>query len=575
MNENTTGCKLFCKLYWKSVFIVVWPIVCLPILFIPLIKDGANPFGLDNEKYRCLFVCSWLWGYWVAHVMGIVVAFLPITIFPIFGVVATADMCWAYMHELNALFLVMCIIFAAVDHRQLLRRFVFGMMALFGPSMKGLLFGVIFASTIVSAVVINQGDIVMVIPLMQEVIQVLEQSGLGTLYLPQTDEEKQEDRPPKPTKLATAFYLAATYGTILGGTCMIVSNTTSIGGVGIAETAMKCSHFPIYFNHWFYFNGLIVLVLHVVIWLFLIIFYLGPFRNNPEERGLIDKAKKMKTEISAGLKAKMEEIGRLKWSEGWVMILVIISIAVWFTRDMDMKGCGWATKVVYDYFPMDTRLNYIRHSTAGLLILFLVFIIPANLSFLNSCNKDPDKRPKANATTLVSWPVFNKHMPWGVIFSIGSGFAISDIMRRTDFHYAVSEGVATYVKLNKHVTLVVITVLATVLTEVIQSLALINILIPLVIPLATGMEVHPTYFVVPTILAISYSFMTTFGSKPIRTIVEAINIPEKELLIPGLIIKTVSFTFMLLLFILIGPYIFDVNEFPLYAYPALYTHPPK
>lgn len=67
-----------------------------------------------------------------------------------------------------------------------------------------------------------------------------------------------------------------------------------------------------------------------------------------------------------------------------------------------------------------------KDATAALIVVMLMFVLPAKPDFINIFNKDESKRPTVASPPLVTWKVVQAKLPWGLIFLLGGGFALAE-----------------------------------------------------------------------------------------------------------------------------------------------------
>lgn len=94
------------KVYWKSIFVVLYPIVLLPI------------FILNNQaSLRCLYVVLLMAGYWVLEALPLpITSLIPMILFPLMGVLDSDKVSLCYLKETNMMFVGGLVIAIAVEH---------------------------------------------------------------------------------------------------------------------------------------------------------------------------------------------------------------------------------------------------------------------------------------------------------------------------------------------------------------------------------------------------------------------------------------------------------------------------
>lgn len=114
----------FIQLYWKGLFVFVYPLVLLPIF-------------LTNNKpsMRCLYVVCVMAGLWITEALPLAVtSLIPVVAFPLMGILDSDKTCECYMKETNMMFIGGLIIAIAVEHCGLHRRIALAVMSVVGCS---------------------------------------------------------------------------------------------------------------------------------------------------------------------------------------------------------------------------------------------------------------------------------------------------------------------------------------------------------------------------------------------------------------------------------------------------------
>lgn len=94
------------KIYWKSLFIIIFSTMLLPIFLVN-----------NTSEMRCLYVVCIMAGFWVFEVLPIAVTgLIPIALFPFMGVLDTLTVAKAYFKEANMMFVGGLIVALAIEY---------------------------------------------------------------------------------------------------------------------------------------------------------------------------------------------------------------------------------------------------------------------------------------------------------------------------------------------------------------------------------------------------------------------------------------------------------------------------
>lgn len=217
----------FLNIYWRSLFVVVFPLILLPVF-------------LDNNipALRCLYVVLLMAGFWVTEALPLpVTALLPMVLFPLMGVLDSEKTSLCYLKETNMMFVGGLIIAIAIEHCKLHTRVALHMISTVGCSPRKLNFVLVAVSMFVSMWISNTADIAMMCPLIDATLKELESQGIGSVYEPIENAEDgdvkdrpadQKEQPRRPTKTTISYFLSAAYADSIGGMGCIVGSGTNL-----------------------------------------------------------------------------------------------------------------------------------------------------------------------------------------------------------------------------------------------------------------------------------------------------------------------------------------------------------
>lgn len=70
----------FLSIYWKSIFLLGWPVITSPIVF-------CNDGGVEGVKFRCLYAMVLMAGFWVTECVPLyITGLMPVFLFPLLNV---------------------------------------------------------------------------------------------------------------------------------------------------------------------------------------------------------------------------------------------------------------------------------------------------------------------------------------------------------------------------------------------------------------------------------------------------------------------------------------------------------
>lgn len=115
-------------------------------------------------------------GYWICECFPMAItSLLPLVLFPLFGVLSTAETCSCYMNDTIMVFIGGLILAVAIEHSKLHLRIALGVMKMVGCSHGRLLAGLCTVTTFISMWVSNTAATAMMVPIIFAILNELEQ----------------------------------------------------------------------------------------------------------------------------------------------------------------------------------------------------------------------------------------------------------------------------------------------------------------------------------------------------------------------------------------------------------------
>ncbi|XP_018320703.1 protein I'm not dead yet-like [Agrilus planipennis] len=538
--------KLFFKLYWKSLFMVLWPFLILPI---PLIWVSSTT--------RCLYVLLLMAGYWVTQCIPLAVTGLfPVVWFPLLGILDCSEVSKAYFSSANVIFVAGYIMVVSLESSGLSVRVALNWILLVGTSHRKLHLGLSLITMGISMFMVNTAVTAMMIPIVDACLQELERNDLGPMYTyppnyeQLTEEEKADAK--IPTRSTINFFLTAAYCSTHGGCGTLVGTDTNLAFKGLYEEAFPKDE--ITFAKFGAFNIVPMFFNTILCWFWLEIYFLGLFRPKSEISQLVQKAKDNESTTRETIRQKVLSLGKMSFQEIMILILFIIMVLLFIFSDLSFIP-GW-----YDIFP---NKRNIKDSVTISFIVIMYFVIPAQMLFLHCWDKDVENRPKKPAPALLTWRVVHERVRWGMVFLLGGGFALEMGMSRSGLSDAIGEHLATVARKVTPLTGQIIFVISTgLITELTSNVAVCNILTPIAIEVSKKMLWHPIQLVMPVGICCSYAFMLPVATPPNALVAGHANLPTSQMIIAGFVVKIISIVNLLVFWQLFGISIFNGRHTP-------------
>nr|XP_022906389.1 protein I'm not dead yet [Onthophagus taurus] len=558
--------RKFLQIYWRAIFVVIFPLILLPVF-------TSN----NTPALRCLYVVLLMAGLWVTEALPLpVTALIPMVLFPLMGILDSDRTSVCYLKETNMMFVGGLIIAIAVEYCNLHRRVALYVILLVGCSPRKLNFGLVAVAMFVSMWISNTAAIAMMCPIMEATLKELESQGIGSVYekdeeIEDGDKENNKEKndvvakegepnqqkqieQKRPSKTTICYFLGAAYASSIGGMGCIVGSGTNLTFKGIYETRFPNSP-GVEFAAWMFLNVPIMLVTMFLTWIWLQVMYMGMFRPNSEDAKRIRLGKQGEQVAQKVIRQKLEEMGPISFHEAMVGLMFVLAVFLWFFRKPQFIP-GWTE------FITDMK---VKDATAALIVVMLLFIIPAKPDFIYWFKTDKSERAKTPSPALITWKVVQQKLPWGLIFLLGGGFALAEGSNVSGMSILIADSLGPLAKLPPFAVLVIASTFASILTEFSSNVAVANVLLPVLAEISLAAKWHPLYLMMPVALACSHAFCLPVGTPPNAIAAAPCNIPTKEMVKAGLGVSIISILVLFAIFPLLGPPVFGVNEFPAWA----------
>ncbi|NXM06735.1 S13A2 protein, partial [Tyrannus savana] len=417
------------------------------------------------QEAECGYVIIVMALFWCTEALPLVVtALLPVLLFPLMKIMDSTTVCREYLKDTNMLFIGGLVMAIAIEHWNLHKRVALKVLLLTGVRPALLLMGFMVVTAFLSMWISNTATTAMMVPIAQAVLDQLHRSELESSGAGQASEninkafELQEGSTPpvnskekeekgdfcissvpwdpdnthvlmieedrkrnealleaKHLKLCKGMSLSICYAASIGGIATLTGTTPNLVLQGQINELYPDNGGVITFVSWFSFAFPTMVVLLVLAWIWLEILYLG--FNFKENFGCVasPSAKAKEKEAYAVIKEESRKLGRMKFAEIAVLVLFILMVLLWFTREPGFIP-GWATVL----FNKD-NISYVTDGTVAIFIAILMFIVPSGFYNAQTGGSSKFQAPPP----LLEWKIVHEKMPWGIVFLLGGGFALA------------------------------------------------------------------------------------------------------------------------------------------------------
>ncbi|KAL3282734.1 hypothetical protein HHI36_005904 [Cryptolaemus montrouzieri] len=541
------------SLYWKTVFIIVYPLALLPI------------FSIDHEvSTKCAYVIVLMAGYWITEALPIpITSAIPVAFFPLMGILDSSATAECYASEATMLFIGGYMLALAVEASDLQLRISLHVIKLIGFSPRKLHISFSCITMFISMWISNTATTALMIPIVYTTLKELEANGVGKMYEGEgalaRDEESPEEEKRRPTRSTMAYFISIAYASTIGGTGFITGNASNLEFKGIYETTYP--NLKISSTHW-----LIVCLPYMIITMAFTIFwvqimYMGLFRPSSSAAQELKAGTEEKEMVKAYITEKLNSMGLISFHEIAVAVCFFGAILLWVFRQPHFMP-GWA----------DLWVEYnttIKDASAAMAIVIVIFLVPRKPGCVYAFSSNEDKKPLGHSNGLLTWKYSLKKLPWGLFFLIGAGFAIAEGAHKSGLSERLTKEMEALVKFSSFGILAIMALIATFMTQLTTNVGVCSILMPVLATVAKAADVHPIYIMFPANIACSFAYLLPVSTPPNALIADYIHMPTLQMMKIGIIVVVTSYLVMLGIFAGLLPILYKVNKFPLQAYMPL------
>uniref|UniRef100_A0AAY4EX65 Solute carrier family 13 member 5b n=1 Tax=Denticeps clupeoides TaxID=299321 RepID=A0AAY4EX65_9TELE len=576
--------------------IILW---LTPFLLIPL------PLLVGTREASCAYVIVLMAVYWCTEALPLAVtALLPAVLFPAFGIMKSKEVCMQYLKDTNMLFVGGLLVAVAVEHWNLHKRIALRVLLMVGVRPALLMLGFMGVTAFLSMWISNTATTAMMVPIVQAVLDQLNNRDAEMAQILSSEEQahseeaeyRQSGKPldgqgdqkvtrhltdcsVKNFRVTLGIFFSAVAVNGLGvcteavrekealerrkmckGMTLCVCYAASIGGTAtLTGTGPNLVLFPrngdvINFASWFGFAFPNMILMLTFAWLWLQIVFMG--FNFKKTWGC--GAAKSEKEIAAYNVIREEHslLGPMSFGEISVLALFTLLVVLWFTRDPGFVD-GWATHL------FNSDAEYVTDATVAVFIAVLLFILPSNaprLRFWSPCY--PDSGTPAAGTSLLTWKVAQKKLPWNIVLLLGGGFALARGSEESGLSRWLGNQLTPLHSVPPWAIAVILCLLIALFTECTSNVATATLFLPV---LSQSIGMNPLYVMVPCTLSASFAFMLPVATPPNAIVFSHGYLKVSDMAKTGIVMNIIGILSITLAINSWGRGMFDLDSFPAWA----------
>ncbi|KFO09987.1 Solute carrier family 13 member 2, partial [Balearica regulorum gibbericeps] len=490
------------------------------------------------QEAQCGYVIIVMALFWCTEALPLAVtAFLPVLLFPLMNIMDSATACREYLKDTNMLFIGGLLMAIAIENWHLHKRVALRVLLITGVRPALLLMGFMVVTAFLSMWISNTATTAMMVPIAQAVLEQLHRSEVDSSTAAQASENinKAFELQEEPTKSVSSketeekieediksdenlleenhkkfckgMSLSICYSASIGGIATLTGTTPNLVLQGQVNQLFPNNGNIINFASWFSFACPTMIVLLFLAWIWLQILYLGfNFKDNFGCAGN-DAAKAKEQRAYNIIKEESKKLGSMKFAEIAVLILFILLVVLWFTRDPGFIP-GWATVL---FNKNDT--SYVTDATVAIFISILLFIIPSDIS--NRDKQQTGSKSKIQPPpALLDWKTVHQKMPWNIVFLLGGGFALAKGSEESGLSAWLGSKLTPLQHIPHPAIAIVLCLLVATFTECTSNVATTTLFLPILASMAEAICLNPLYVMLPCTLSASLAFMLPVATPP-------------------------------------------------------------
>ncbi|XP_049928221.1 solute carrier family 13 member 5 [Epinephelus moara] len=561
-----------------------------PFLLLPL------PLVIGTSEAECAYVIVLMAIYWCTEVLPLAItALLPALLFPFFGIMQSKDVCMQYLKDTNLLFVGGLMVAVAVEHWNLHKRIALRVLLFVGVRPALLMLGFMGVTAFLSMWISNTATTAMMVPIVQAVLQQLNNSEAEKPQILSSEEQIQTSetdskQPPQTEKQADGqgpvvvtfldaaaeaamrkdtaekrrmckgMTLCVCYAASIGGTATLTGTGPNLVLKGQMNQLFPQNGDVINFASWFGFAFPNMIIMLTLAWLWLQFVFMG--FNFKKTWGC--GAAKTEKEIAAYnvIREEHSQLGPMSFGEISVLGLFTLLVVLWFTRDPGFVH-GWATDV------FNSKAEYVTDATVAIFIAVLLFVLPSKPPRFCSCRSQSfDTVPHQTAgptPPLLTWKVAQKKMPWGIVLLLGGGFALAKGSEESGLSKWMGDQMTPLQNIPPWAIAIILCLLIATFTECTSNVATATLFLPVLASMSQSIGINPLYVMVPCTLSASFAFMLPVATPPNAIVFSYGYLKVADMAKTGIVMNIIGILCITLAINSWGKAMFDLDSFPAWA----------
>lgn len=451
--------------------------------------------------------------WWMSEAVNIyITSLLPVLLFPPLGILGIESVAPQYMQHVMFLYIGGFVLTFAIERWDLHKRISLRILLKAGNSPARILFGFSLATYLISMWLNNTSTTLMMLPVALAVV--------NQLY--KNDENKKSG-------LGTALLLAIAFSSSIGGTASLVGTLPNMVMKNFYDENFP-NEVSLNFANWLF----VALPISFVLLLCMFFIFKKMFLTQHDHAA--PDMNFCKTEYA--------KLGNMTYEEKVITFVFSFAVLLWLGLDDKTIGTvtipGWKSLLINLHLIPDSKFvneSYVAMLMAGILIFY------------------PSKNKKGS--TIVTWNEI-KHLPIGILFLFGGGFALSEGVKVSGLNIWIGEHLLFIQNFPLWLMIFIICCVTTLFSEFASNTATVILFMTIMTPVVQQLGLPPLLILFPVAMAASYSFMLPAGTPPNTIVFGTERVRARDMMKAGLWLDIIGAIVITFLMLTLGRFVFGV-----------------